>query len=153
MWWGCARVQNASELIGIRDRTNEVIRVIDREIASREEQLRSATDDAQRRRIEDELRRLRRAKTELQSCLTEGGNWESLSNEARVRLGQRMIQNLSALPGINRTAFGPLTGPLINAISGASQLIAPGQGGHQGRRICAGATGAEREELGCDMYD
>ena len=149
MLWGCAKVDNASELIGIRNRIHTVLTKIDEEIAAKEAALAAATDAQERRGIEYDLQVLRRSKTELQQALVDGENWENLSDDARGRLGERMIQNLSALPKINQTSFGPLTGSLINDISHVARLMSRGQAGVQMDRMCRRASDQERRELGC----
>ncbi len=149
MLWGCSKVENAAELVGIRDRTTVVIARIDQEIAAKERELSQATDAAQRNRISYDLQRLRRASAELQRCLIEGQSWETLSDEARGRIAERMIENLSALPRINRTAFGPLTGPLIESIAPIARTVSKGQIGNQMERMCRDLSPTERREIGC----
>ncbi len=130
----CARrVEGYEELLGIQSEMEGVINEIDREIARQT----AAGGDART------IARLQRIRGELQQALAEGRSWDRLSDEARGRVGERMIQNLAQLPGINRTVFGPLTGRLITSISRVARVVAKGQVGNQIERMCANPETAD----------
>ncbi len=136
------RVEGYEELVGIQNGMQGVIREIDAEIAR---QSQGGGEAAQRN-----IRQLQRVRAELQQALEEGRSWDTLSDDARGRLGERMIQNLTYLPGINRTIFGPLTKPLINNISRVARVVSKGQIGNQLERMCGNPE--TRVEEVCQDY-
>ena len=144
MIWGCGSSREISDLRSIDTEIRQVLTRLDQEIRSFEGR------DNLTREEQQSLDRMRRVRVELQGQLGQAQNWSQLSDEARGRLGEQMIRNLSELQGVNRTLWGPFTRPIIRNISRVARVVSRGQVGHQMDRVCRGARPAERAAPGCD---
>ena len=99
MIWGCASSREISDLRSIDTEIRQVLTRLDQEIRSFEGR------DNLTREEQQSLDRMRRVRVELQGQLGQAQNWSQLSDEARGRLGEQMIRNLSELQGVNRTLW------------------------------------------------